>query len=107
MLENRKALPTGRAFFMDSSFEINRFQVWPRWFRVYLLTTILPVIKIMESQLLKIWAIFLGLFGIASDDCVVMATYLEQSFRDHEHDTMSISVKLPCLQAKDVSKHAP
>ncbi len=35
-----------------------------------------------------VWVGFLALFGIASDDGVVMATYLEQSFRDHEHDTI-------------------
>jgi Cu(I)/Ag(I) efflux system membrane protein CusA/SilA len=35
-----------------------------------------------------VWVGFLALFGIASDDGVVMATYLEQSFRDHEHETV-------------------
>ncbi len=35
-----------------------------------------------------VWVGFLALFGIASDDGVVMGTYLEQSFRDHEHDTI-------------------
>jgi Cu(I)/Ag(I) efflux system membrane protein CusA/SilA len=35
-----------------------------------------------------VWVGFLALFGIASDDGVVMATYLEQSFRDHGHDTV-------------------
>ena len=35
-----------------------------------------------------VWVGFLALFGIASDDGVVMATYLEQSFRDHKHDTV-------------------
>ena len=35
-----------------------------------------------------VWVGFLALFGIASDDGVVMATYLEQSFRNHEHDTV-------------------
>ena len=30
-----------------------------------------------------VWVGFLALFGIASDDGVVMATYLEQSFRDN------------------------
>ena len=34
-----------------------------------------------------VWVGFLALFGIASDDGVVMGTYLEQSFRDHKHDT--------------------
>ncbi|MBE0534232.1 MAG: efflux RND transporter permease subunit [Phycisphaerae bacterium] len=34
-----------------------------------------------------IWVGFLVLFGIASDDGVVMATYLEQSFRGNPHDT--------------------
>ena len=34
-----------------------------------------------------VWVGFLALFGIASDDGVVMATYLEQSFREHEHET--------------------
>lgn len=35
-----------------------------------------------------VWVGFLALFGIASDDGVVMATYLEQSFRDHKHATV-------------------
>jgi Cu(I)/Ag(I) efflux system membrane protein CusA/SilA len=35
-----------------------------------------------------VWVGFLALFGIASDDGVVMGTYLEQSFRNHEHDTI-------------------
>ncbi|MBW8001369.1 MAG: efflux RND transporter permease subunit [Planctomycetes bacterium] len=35
-----------------------------------------------------VWVGFLALFGIASDDGVVMATYLEQSFRDNKHDTI-------------------
>jgi Cu(I)/Ag(I) efflux system membrane protein CusA/SilA len=35
-----------------------------------------------------VWVGFLALFGIASDDGVVMATYLEQSFRNHKHDTI-------------------
>jgi Cu(I)/Ag(I) efflux system membrane protein CusA/SilA len=34
-----------------------------------------------------VWVGFLALFGIASDDGVVMGTYLEQSFRDHKHST--------------------
>jgi Cu(I)/Ag(I) efflux system membrane protein CusA/SilA len=34
-----------------------------------------------------VWVGFLALFGIASDDGVVMGTYLEQSFRDHKHGT--------------------
>ncbi len=34
-----------------------------------------------------VWVGFLALFGIASDDGVVMGTYLEQSFRNHKHDT--------------------
>ncbi len=34
-----------------------------------------------------VWVGFLALFGIASDDGVVMGTYLEQSFRDHKSDT--------------------
>ncbi|MDD5134313.1 MAG: efflux RND transporter permease subunit [Phycisphaerae bacterium] len=35
-----------------------------------------------------VWVGFLALFGIASDDGVVMGTYLEQSFRNHKHDTI-------------------
>ncbi|MHC4396733.1 MAG: efflux RND transporter permease subunit [Planctomycetota bacterium] len=35
-----------------------------------------------------VWVGFLALFGIASDDGVVMGTYLEQSFRNHEHETI-------------------
>ena len=35
-----------------------------------------------------VWVGFLALFGIASDDGVVMATYLEQSFSKHKHDTI-------------------
>ncbi len=35
-----------------------------------------------------VWVGFLALFGIASDDGVVMATYLEQSFRENKHDTI-------------------
>ncbi|MHC5082585.1 MAG: efflux RND transporter permease subunit [Planctomycetota bacterium] len=35
-----------------------------------------------------VWVGFLALFGIASDDGVVMGTYLQQSFRDHEHTTV-------------------
>ncbi len=34
-----------------------------------------------------VWVGFLALFGIASDDGVVMGTYLEQSFRDNKHNT--------------------
>ncbi len=34
-----------------------------------------------------VWVGFLALFGIASDDGVVMGTYLEQSFRNNKHDT--------------------
>jgi Cu(I)/Ag(I) efflux system membrane protein CusA/SilA len=33
-----------------------------------------------------IWVGFLALFGIASDDGVVMCTYLEQSFRDRDFE---------------------
>ncbi len=35
-----------------------------------------------------VWVGFLALFGIASDDGVVMGTYLEQSFRNHKHETI-------------------
>jgi Cu(I)/Ag(I) efflux system membrane protein CusA/SilA len=35
-----------------------------------------------------IWVGFLALFGIASDDGVVMCTYLEQSFRDRSTETI-------------------
>ncbi|HEG43315.1 MAG TPA: efflux RND transporter permease subunit, partial [Phycisphaerales bacterium] len=35
-----------------------------------------------------VWVGFLALFGIASDDGVVMATYLQQSFKNNEHDTI-------------------
>jgi Cu(I)/Ag(I) efflux system membrane protein CusA/SilA len=35
-----------------------------------------------------VWVGFLALFGIASDDGVVMGTYLEQSFRNHKHTTV-------------------
>ncbi|MFC1675631.1 efflux RND transporter permease subunit [Planctomycetota bacterium] len=35
-----------------------------------------------------IWVGFLALFGIASDDGVVMLTYLQQSFRDKESQTV-------------------
>ena len=35
-----------------------------------------------------IWVGFLALFGIASDDGVVMCTYLEQSFRDRRTETI-------------------
>ena len=35
-----------------------------------------------------VWVGFLALFGIASDDGVVMGTYLKQSFREHKHDTI-------------------
>ena len=36
-----------------------------------------------------VWVGFLALFGIASDDGVVMATYLEQSFRENRHNTVN------------------
>ena len=36
-----------------------------------------------------IWVGFLALFGIASDDGVVMCTYLEQSFRDRPTETVA------------------
>jgi Cu(I)/Ag(I) efflux system membrane protein CusA/SilA len=36
-----------------------------------------------------IWVGFLALFGIASDDGVVMATYLTQSARDNPHTTVA------------------
>lgn len=35
-----------------------------------------------------VWVGFLALFGIASDDGVVMATYLEQSFKTHKTQTI-------------------
>lgn len=35
-----------------------------------------------------IWVGFLALFGIASDDGVVIATYLQQSFKEHNPDTV-------------------
>jgi Cu(I)/Ag(I) efflux system membrane protein CusA/SilA len=35
-----------------------------------------------------VWVGFLALFGIASDDGVVMATYLEQSFKDNACDNI-------------------
>jgi Cu(I)/Ag(I) efflux system membrane protein CusA/SilA len=35
-----------------------------------------------------VWVGFLALFGIASDDGVVMGTYLEQSFRENRCDTV-------------------
>ncbi|MHC4855510.1 MAG: efflux RND transporter permease subunit, partial [Planctomycetota bacterium] len=35
-----------------------------------------------------VWVGFLALFGIASDDGVVMGTYLEQSFRNHKTTTV-------------------
>jgi Cu(I)/Ag(I) efflux system membrane protein CusA/SilA len=35
-----------------------------------------------------VWVGFLALFGIASDDGVVMGTYLEQSFRNNKHTTV-------------------
>jgi Cu(I)/Ag(I) efflux system membrane protein CusA/SilA len=34
-----------------------------------------------------IWVGFLALFGIATDDGVVMATYLDQSFKRHRPET--------------------
>jgi Cu(I)/Ag(I) efflux system membrane protein CusA/SilA len=36
-----------------------------------------------------VWVGFLALFGIATDDGVVMGTYLEQSFRDREPKTIA------------------
>lgn len=36
-----------------------------------------------------IWVGFLALFGIASDDGVLMATYLDHSLKDHAHDTQA------------------
>ncbi|MHC4230932.1 MAG: efflux RND transporter permease subunit, partial [Planctomycetota bacterium] len=36
----------------------------------------------------EVWVGFLALFGIASDDGVVMGTYLEKSFRNHKHDNV-------------------
>lgn len=36
-----------------------------------------------------VWVGFLALFGIASDDGVVMATYLEQSFKEHEPQSIT------------------
>jgi len=35
-----------------------------------------------------VWVGFLALFGIATDDGVVMGTYLEQSFRNNKHKTV-------------------
>ena len=35
-----------------------------------------------------VWVGFLALFGIASDDGVVMGTYLEQSFRNRKYSTI-------------------
>jgi copper/silver efflux system protein len=35
-----------------------------------------------------VWVGFLALFGIASDDGVVISTYLDQSFRDHKTTTI-------------------
>ncbi|MCB9719700.1 MAG: efflux RND transporter permease subunit [Candidatus Omnitrophica bacterium] len=44
----------------------------------------------MQSYNLSVavWVGFLALFGIASDDGVVMGTYLDQSFRDHKPTTI-------------------
>lgn len=44
----------------------------------------------MQSYNLSVavWVGFLALFGIASDDSVVMATYLDQSFREHTPQTV-------------------
>jgi Cu(I)/Ag(I) efflux system membrane protein CusA/SilA len=35
-----------------------------------------------------VWVGFLALFGIASDDGVVISTYLDQSFREHKTQTV-------------------
>jgi Cu(I)/Ag(I) efflux system membrane protein CusA/SilA len=35
-----------------------------------------------------VWVGFIALFGIATDDGVVMATYLDQSFKKHQPDTI-------------------
>ncbi len=45
-----------------------------------------------------VWVGFLALFGIASDDGVVMATYLEQSFKAHKPDTVE-AIRQATLEA--------
>jgi len=45
-----------------------------------------------------VWVGFLALFGIASDDGVVMATYLEQSFKKHKPQTIE-GVRQATLEA--------
>jgi len=60
----------GRPWFLDFSiFGVNMRQL----FQVY------PI-----NLSVAIWVGFLALFGIASDDGVVMCTYLQQSFRDRQ-----------------------
>ena len=43
----------------------------------------------LAAACVAVWVGFLALFGIASDDGVVMATYLEQSFRENKHNTVA------------------
>lgn len=45
-----------------------------------------------------VWVGFIALFGIATDDGVVMATYLTQTF-DKENPTDSKGIRLATLQA--------
>jgi len=45
-----------------------------------------------------VWVGFIALFGIATDDGVVMATYLDQSFKSNEPDNKK-SIRLATLEA--------
>ena len=45
-----------------------------------------------------VWVGFIALFGIATDDGVVMATYLDQSFKSNEPDTKK-GIRLATLEA--------
>ncbi|MDC0267842.1 efflux RND transporter permease subunit [bacterium] len=50
------------------------------------------------SLSVAVWVGFLALFGIASDDGVIMATYLDQSFEQHEPDTVR-GIRLTVIKA--------
>ena len=47
---------------------------------------------------MAVWVGFIALFGIATDDGVVMATYLDQSFKSNEPDSKK-GIRLATLEA--------
>ena len=53
-------------------------------------TNLRELFQINEVNLsVAVWVGFLALFGIASDDGVIMGTYLKQSYQKNKHDSIA------------------